>query len=329
MLRILLAAAALLSAPLSAFVGSGGNETHEHSAMTIDGPPDRRHTLVLDASAMPGETGWLLIPIRAQSATYVEGETRLRHVQPASGAAGSAIIADIGEQSFAFGNAREAYRDLEVNARGEHVECCQDLLVEPLQYGARSSSASGFGGYLEEGEVGWVGLAAVGWLTGSKMKITLTSDAPLVAGAPHTGPHVEAIDLVAAAREAGDNVRLGSNLLVGAPGEARLAWPPSVTGLLVAQYYAQGDAHASLSIARPDGARLVTDVEDVYGDLFALGADAVDVALTGLKESDPQLVYTAGSPPPGWVRAVVLYAQLDVPLEGGMAHESPIVDEDW
>lgn len=338
MLRLLATLLSLAAAPLAVTLSSP--ETPEEreglaahgSVMVTPYVEPERHELVLDAAAMPGETGWFLVPLVSASPVGVEIEAKYRQAyDPSKHQAAAIIIAEDG-RAQAMGGQTYAWRDAEVNVRGRQVACCQEITARyPWSDDAYNGGSTGGGAYLEPGETLWVGLVAAAWGEGSKLKITLVSyGAPLLAGAPATGRNVEAVDLVDEARRAGTNARFAGQRLAGGYGDVTREWSPAGTGLLVLDAYAQGDAGARLSVALPHGAvhRGERLQDEGLGVIAFERGGKMAVHLADLDE--PGMRISPGAEY-GGVAVRALYADLSVPLTGYQAWHAPIEheDDDW
>lgn len=338
MLRLLATLLSLVAAPLGVTLSSPetpdaheGHAAHGSVMVTPYVEPER-HEFVLDAAAMPGETGWFLVPLTAASPVGVEIEAKYRQAYDASRQQAAAILIAEDGRAEAMGGQVYAWRDAEVNVRGRQVACCQEVTARyPWSDDAYNGGSTGSGAYLEPGETLWVGLVAAGWSEGSKLKITLVSyGAPLVPGLPVTGRTVEAVDLVDEARRAGTNARVSGQRLAGGDGDVTREWSPAGTGLLMLDAYAQGDAGARLSVALPHGAvhRGERLQDEGLGVIAFERGGKIGVRLADLAE--PGLRIAPGAPYSG-IAVRALYADLSVPLSGYQAWQAPIEheDDDW
>lgn len=338
MLRLLATLLSLAAAPLGVTLSSPepppaheGHAAHDSIVVTPYVEPER-HELVLDASAMPGETGWFLVPLTAASPVGVEIEAKYRQAYDAATQQAAVVIIAEDGRAQAMGSQSYAWRDAEVNVRGRQVACCQEVTARyPWNDDSYNGGSTGGGAYLEAGETLWVGLVAAGWGEGSKMKITLVSyGAPLLPGPPVTGRTVEAVDLVDEARRAGTNARFAGQRLVGSDADVTREWSPAGTGLLLLDANAQGDAGARLSVALPHGA--VHRGERLQDESLGMTAfergGKISLRLADLREPGIQLA--PGAQYSG-IAVRALYADLSVPLVGYQAWHAPIEyeDDDW
>lgn len=346
MLRLLATLLSLLAAPLGITLsspsmdspagepGSDGVDAYgsrEDSVLPVSYPyvEPTPYEMVIDASAMPAEDGWFLVPLTAEQAVSVDVQAKHRQTyDPSRAQAAFVLVGDPLGNGIASGGLGYLWRPSEVNARGTRAWCCEDV-TSRFQTVDSGTTESATDAWLQPGETLWVGLAAVGWVEGSKLKITLTSyGAPLYAGEPRTGTTVEAVDLVDEARRLGTNARLGGAHLVGDHGDVARSWSPAGTGFLMLDAYAQGDAGARIDVRLPSGA--IHRNEDLHEESLGLmtfeRGGRIDVRLADVHEPGPSWDGRSSG-----LQARAFYADLSVPLAGLQAWHSPIEyeDDDW
>lgn len=334
MLRILALLVALVAAPLGALLvphagppdAPGGGGAAASWAGAAPGAP-----LVLDASAMPGRAGWILVPVTASLDTRVRLDVRLKEESTDSGPGGYALVlAFSGQPAMVVGGGRSSStQDVEANGGSLHVTCCEAGSTLPLNSLLAPAFGASGGAALAGGPLGvvgpqktlWIGLVAVGWDDGSKMRVTITpnASAALAAGAPHVGTRVAAVDLVEAARRGGTDVLLGGATVAGSPGEADVRYAPEGTGLLVLAASARGDASAALTVGLSNGTPLHDDpVRDGYRMIETLKPGPIELELRDVRE--PSAVEQATDRrSSGTLGAIGLLADLDVPLQAFLA----------
>ncbi|MFA5862882.1 MAG: hypothetical protein WDA16_14415 [Candidatus Thermoplasmatota archaeon] len=317
MLRLLLMVVALLAAPIS-YLGLSEPASPRSEPVSVNTTAPGGTPLVLDASAMPGSTGWFLIPVTSDKAGHVEMETKVKSTSNAAIPAFALLVAFPDEPARVQGGGSGwASRPAEVNANGTRIVCCDQLPVS-------GSSGSGGGtshtsGFLAPGQTLWVGIAGVHWDDGSKLRITITpqTGVTLAAGKAHAGTNVALVDLVDLAQGAGRNVRFGGQTLIGSAGEGSLSWDAKGTSLIHLMASAQGDSSARLSVTLPNGTPLNgVWLHDGYVGLSAFKEGPIKMTLTELYQR-AQFVTTAGNEPT-YIGATALLADIDVPLDGFM-----------
>lgn len=341
MLRLLATLVSLLAAPFGVTLSSPTvtdppATTHDDAVLMptpVSSEPPRPYTVVLDASAMPGEDGWFLIPLTATRAVSVDVAHKMKQTYDPGALQAAALLVGGPDGTRADATMGNAWRDAEANVDGERVACCQSATSRTPFAGSGAIGMSGGGSvFLDEGEVMHVGLVATGWLDGSKAKFTVTSwGAPLLVGTPVTGREVELVDLVDEARREGVNARFSGQRLAGSAGEASRDWTPAGTALLLFDAYASGNAGARVSVGLPTGA--LHRGEDLHEESLGVRSFTrgghVTLRLTDLREPGPVLFDQSEY---GYVQARALYADLSVPLTGFEAwHDANVRedDEDW
>lgn len=303
MLRILLQLLSLLAAPLASLAV----DAPAPGRVSATEPPTGGVThLLLDASLLPAATGWFLVPVTFTRDGFVDVAAR---VEAGPGTSAALIVGRAGDAQAlaAHGWGGEA---ASVTQGGTHVACCADRM-EPGGGGARTLARTE---RFLAGETAWVGLAAVGWRDGSALRVDLTAKEPILeAGAARKGSIVEAFDLADLARRDDENVHLLGRTVLGRPGNASLQRAPSGTGLLALDAVARDGAQARLSVVLPNGT-LMWDapLQQARVGVTALKAGgAFELALREVRTRPDRLDVGDDG-----VEARVLYADIDVPLEG-------------
>lgn len=233
-------------------------------------PTDR---VTLDASAMPGEVGWFLVPVSVDAPGWVEVRAEMTLVTDrAPGAAGLLLLMPGGAFPHPGTRGTPAGSAAQTSVAGEGAACCPSPSPSTFQ-DLRTASAR-----VAAGDVLWVGLAAVGWAPGSAALFTveatpgeLHTPVHLAAGAPVTGAHVAVHDLVAEAYEAGTAARAGGYEVAGGAAPVTLRFDAEGPLVLAIDHAAVGDASVLVEVVLPDGGRLDNAPgRGVQGSLSAL-----------------------------------------------------------
>lgn len=332
MLRLFAVLLALLS-PAPFLMGGpdahGSHGSHEDAISSDDMPAP--FVLELDAGAMPGERGWFLIPVTPEAETWVEVDMRYKNIVAGPDAAEAAVALVTGSERDRILNVMGAlpggaYAFAEANMDGQGVACC-DLSSLSGAAGGSEMRGRGGGGFLAGPDAPvWIGLVATHWTPESKALFRITAyGTPLHAGDARTGLVVESIDLVAEARRAGDNVNLADRTVLGAHGAFDRTWTPEGAGLVLLQYYADGDATARLTVRAGDERVLDgQQVAEASGNLQGTRAGAWQVTLDQIEV--PEAAPFVGEPE-GYLHATMLYADVDLDVDHVLTYHHP--NDDW
>lgn len=281
-----------------------------HAVSTVDGleavlaAPGT--TLRLDDSALPDSTGWFLVPLHADAPGTVNASFALR-TEGERGVKGAAAFLLQPEYPTVSASIEYAHPMLSASVLGEALPTPEGL--------PPSSWSTGSGGQDIEFRIApdapvYIGLAVTDWSEDDSFELVLTSEASgLGWGDVVTGEHVEAIDLVDAARRAGTHVQFGG-LAASAPADIERSFASEHGGIFAVTGWLSGDAEGELTIELPDG-RVHTNApgrEVLTWGMGSLGPGTTTVSLTALDEGGP---HVAGRASFAW--AQFLWADVPVP----------------
>lgn len=332
MLRTIIIATLLVTAPLGAFAIAERTvlqDTQTTSGVTVS---DDGRTVDVTDEALPGSTGWFILPVASTTDQIVEIRIweNLTEDRDDDEVEGQALIMDLpGHDPSFHGWVDSPYSPVTVHHEGQTVRCCQSpwaLLGDPFD-GGDGDDDGGYGptGHVEAGQTLRVGLAADGWDPGQTLHIRVHGrEAPLQVGELATGTTVQAIDLVQEAQENGTSLRFGDRTVAGHHGQAHLAWDTDRTTLFSVDVWADGDAQAKARLELPNGT--VVDNGDGRDQGFqasgSSGPGETSLSLTDL-ESPAWTDELSDPDRSGWVGAVALIAQVDLPGTSLEVHRWP------
>jgi hypothetical protein len=303
MLRLLAALVALLSGGLPF--------AHPHDAGAPPAVAASSQALVVDASALPGPSGWFFERITADRDVLVTLDGTWRDAAASGGGPhASALLFDFaGHAPIVSSAAATDDATVEVDAAGHRVACCD-----------AASEGAGLSRQHAEGIVGpdqplWIGLVTDAWSPQSALQLTLTPHGgALRADAPLRGSAVQSYDLVQLARAAGTEARAYGVTLAGRAGEGALHRVPEHAAFLSVVASAHGLDEETLHVALPNGTPLPAHIVR-HGDasLQAIKRGPIDVRLDDVRDES---LSTLDEDTHSSLLAVALYADVDAPLDG-------------
>lgn len=330
MLRALLALLAL-AAPAATWVAADGDaspdESHHAHPSEHDAPVSE---LFLDASLLPGPTGWFAVPVTAQGDTLVQIATKEEVVHDGAGVKAVMPLLALAPEAPPAWHA-SVYRGQDLVSASYDGERVGTGLGTLGHVGLVGGGGTGEGTHwLQAGQTLWVGLAAQSWDPAQDVfRMRLRSyEAAIELGEPVTGDGVHAVDLVQDARESGRAVHaLGQNVL-SEPADVAHEWGSARGGLLVVSYFADGDdVSGTLSVRAPGGVSRVIALRDVVGGFIAAGPGDYAVKLSDLRA--PSDAQQWGSQEWQWVQATAMHVDVELPGEGVWEWHDDLAEDDW
>lgn len=269
-----------------------------------------------DDGLLPGPTGWFLVPVTVAETAALQLDLEIRSEDADATPSLTGLVhgtADRLQMEVVDGWTGGPLKPVaEVNRDGTTVSCCAQAGLSAMSSGTKGTLSFD----LAAGETFWLGLLAADWEPGSEAAFSLRSDVPFTVGALHQGRDVRAVDLVEEARRAGDNVRTG-DVQMGSSGVGAASFEPRGTGLVVVDYWAQGEARGRVKVTKGPETLVDTRMGDGdFGRLAAATGGAVGVVLSDL--DIPNRLPSDALTDPGrfdHVAVRVLFADVDVPFD--------------
>ncbi len=282
-------------------------------------PADATHpvsgpSISIDASGLPGPTGWFATAITAKDDAWFNLSIVSRnHGSHSNGTAVFQLFSAPSSSSPAVtgGTMSGRWESLEIRAMGHGVDCCNQVQGE--WSGGAGGGRSDRSMRLDAGETIWIGLVAVNRDRDGQFFANLTiASGNLVVGPTRSGTDVALVDLVDESRRNGVGAWSGNGRIAGVAGEAAWEWESTQNGIMTVWAMAYGDGHgATVDVVTPAGHAFdAVDIRDDWRIASAQGPGTYAFRISDVREEAP---YAASG---GALKVLALVADVDIPGAG-------------